>query len=464
MPENVTQPQNFNRRYYETIRRAGALANLGRVAISGMHLEELKGYERRQYDEMNSALVEGLMGKVSTHYTFELQNGKLVARDGEVIENLMDRGLEDARGLAARDHFFASFLPQRAEHERQEHLENQQMANGLTNFNTIVTFSPYTEELATNEENNKKLVQGAQKPYWQRSMLRVSHWDGRELHVVTRSIDNSSVELLHRTAGHSLNYNFKADSSTQMLGERIHLNLHPEEFENLPDKIVVEADLILSARRGGNWQQGRPEEDAENLQNFVNSNSAIVEHLIGVGRQLSLAHNTYALYRQAFDSEVYNHLALLEERLKRHNNAEVVDMFSAVQAAGLIAEAKGRVYDMCGMVIGPREENNSSATETGFESLRRLDGKKISCPECKNKVVVPKADLEAGKLSCSDCGYEVDVCSGKTKKSKISKAKAKPKQPDFFDELAADLRKYADQISQARSRTQQTKEAKIPTS
>jgi hypothetical protein len=68
-------------------------------------------------------------------------------------------------------------------------------------------------------------------------------------------------------------------------------------------------------------------------------------------------------------------------------------------------------------------------------------------------VVVPKKDLEAGKLTCSDCGYEVDVCTGK------SETKKRPSKqgvnPSFFDVLAADLQKYAEEARQKQETARQ---------
>ncbi len=432
--------QNFNRRYFETVRLVNAAANLGRTALQEFTTEDLAGYERRQYDEIHSAVVEGLKGTVRTHYTFELRNGKLVAEDGEIIDELMERGLEESYELARKDPFYEGFVPQRAEAELVEHLDNQAMANGLRSYNTSIKFSPYSEEYDTSEVAREKLVHAAQKPYFKRAMLRLSHWDGQKLHIFTRSIDNSSVETLKEVAARKLAFQFGADdNSTQLLAKSIHLDIKDSGWLTLPDEIIDTADKLISSRLGKESKQGRPIDDATDLEAFVAANRVVIENLVDEGRSLSLSHTDYESYQKAFEKELYDHLALLSARLEMNNYEQIIDITAAAGAAGAFAEANGVVFDMCGLVISPNQAQPSS-TNMGFESLLRLQNKKITCPECKSKVVVPTEDLKQGRLTCKDCGHGVDVCTGEkfSKRNVTQKAKA----PDIFDLLVADLKKY----------------------
>lgn len=435
---------NFSRRYYETMRRAAALSSLGRMAVKASHYEELKNYEERQYDEMTSGLAEALKGSLNTHYTFELRGGRLTAKDGELIGRMLQRGVDEADQLAQSDAFYAQFLPQRSRHEMSELLEQEAMARGETEFNTMVTFSAYGEEYQP-LLNESKLKRAGQKPQWQRAMLRLSHWDGQNLHIFTRSIDNSSLNLLQETAQRSLGYEFRADNSTSMLGERIKLNIGDKSWQDLPDVIVNHADAILAERLGGKWVQGRSEAEAQDLQAYVLSQTEVVAELINLGRQLALEHTDFESYQASFNSKVYDYVSLLQERLKKGVTEPIVNIQAASAASGALARAEGISYDMCGLIISPDNNQASLGEQTGFESLGRLEGKKISCPECKNKVVVPKKDLEAGKLTCSDCGYGVDVCTGKTFRQSKPRNQSPP-QPDLFDKLSQDLKMYAKQI------------------
>lgn len=450
--------ENFNSRYFEAMRRAGVVGLAGRTAIRGYQYEELSNYEQRQYDEISSAFVEALAGRVNTHYAFDLKNGHLVAKDGEDIGQLMQRGLEDAYAMAEEDDFFASFVPQRAQAELAEHQENQKMALGQTDYNTIITFSPHTEELFSTD-NMEKLKKAGQKPQYKRSMLRISHWDGQQLHMFTRSIDNSNLELLRTTAKKTLAYEFKANNSTQMLAERIHGNISDSSWVDLADRIVYEADEIMAATRGGKWQQGRSEADAVNLQSYISRNKEIVLELMAVGRRLAQEHSSYQSYKKAFEAEFYNYLALMDMRLENKAESCLSDIQASAAAAGALAEAEGRSYDACGMIIGPEGDSEGVAQATGFESLLRLEGKKVTCPECKSKVVVPKDELKAGRLSCSDCGYGIDICTGQ-KFKKPKQKKVERTEPDFFEELGNKLREYGARDRQKSKQKQQAEQAK----
>jgi len=443
--------ERFDKRYYEKIRQAGALSrDIGRVALSGSQLEELAGYERRQYDEMASGLAEALQGNVRTHYTFDLVDGKLVAEDNQPIEQLMEQGINRAYGLANQDNFYKQFVPQRAEHELNEFRKQQDMTTGRTDYNTIITFSPYSEEFDTSPESRAKLVAADQKPYWQRAMVRVSHWDGQKLHIYTRSIDNSDVSLLKETAAQTLFSELKATNSTDMLGEQITRKLPAKMCSYLADVIVGSADEILAARHGGEWHQGRPVQEAADLQAFVESQSEVVMQLINSGRQLALEHGAFDSYKQAFNQKVYDYVALLEARLSYAIHSPIVDIEAASSAAGELARSEGKVYDMCGLVLKP-DNQSLVGTQTGFESLLRLQGKKIQCPECRHQVVVQKSELAAGKLACPDCGYGVDVCTGQRFNKKPTKPAAQPKTPGFVELLTQALSEHARQPKSAKT-------------
>jgi hypothetical protein len=447
----------FERRYYETLRRHALAPAIGNLALKAANNEELEGMERRQYEEITSGLAEALPGVVKTEYPFEFKNGKLVASDGESIEELLENGLKDAIRMAEVDNFYAGYLPYRARHELDELHEQQKMATEDTGFNTIVAFSPYTEELNSPETQNK-ITRGGQKPYWQRGMLRISHWDGEQLHMFTRSIDKSSVDLFRRVADKHFDYQFNAHNSTEMLGERLHLNVEDESWRTLADSVVATADKILGERLGGVWHQGRTKQEAKDLQVFVESEAQVIGSLLQIGRELAGQHARFESYKKAFDHEMYNHIALLEKRLELGATEKIVDVRAASGGAGSMARAEGRSYDMCGNVIGAGNSVSNAAAETGFESLTRLANKKVECPECKAKVIIPTEDLKAGRLYCEECDYGVDVCTGQ-KFSRGHKGGYKNQaEPNVFEVISMDLAKYKQEEQQKELARKQAEE------
>jgi len=428
--EQIKAGPTFEQRYFEAHRRTKLAPEIGNLAV---HAVLEKGLEKRQYEEITSGLAEALPGIVSTDYPFELKEGKLVASDDEAIEELLANALRKDIKTASDDEFYARFLPQRSRHELDEFREQQAMANEQADFNTIVTFSPYSQEYDT-PQTRLKLKRAAQEPDWQRGMIRVSHWNGRQLHVFTRSVDNSSVSILRETAKRQLGYEFEAEDSTAMLGERIHLNIAGESWHGLADSLVKHADDILADQRGGKWIQGRPAGEAIDTQKYVQSRQEIVQALLGKGQWLAERCEDFESYKQAFDKEIYNHIALLKFPGRVEAGAILIDIAAASSAAGAMARARGEVYNMCGHVIAADSTIAQVAEKTGFESLRRLAGQELRCinPRCRKKVIVPVKDLDAGVLSCNKCGLVLNVCTGEADfdKNKINSPKNNSKKPE----------------------------------
>jgi hypothetical protein len=429
----------FEQRYYEAMRRQKLAPEIGRIVLSGL--------EHRRYEEITSGIAEALPGIVKTDYPFELKEGKLVASDGQSIEELLLNGRKNDQYIAEADSFYKDFLPQRSQHEVEEFYEQEAMANEEVSYNTLVTFSPYSEEY-TNPETESKIKKAGQKPQFKRGMLRVSHWDGQRLHISTRSIDNSNVGLFRQVAKEQFNHDFVAEDSTQMLGERIRLNIQDESWTKLTDSAVAMADKILEAKFGDRRIQGRTEKDAQDLQKFVESEKEIIEGVLAADRKLALTHDSFETYKEAFDIKMYDTIALLEKRLELGVTEKVIDYEAASGGAGAIARAEGKSYDMCGNILSSSNSTAEAANQTGFESLNRLANKSVECPFCKENVVVDKADLDKGKLYCSECDTGLDVCTGK----KFSRGKEfnskHSKQPDIFEAISADLARYGYEIEQ----------------
>jgi hypothetical protein len=422
---------------------------VGNVALrSAAELGELRP---RRRTELADILAEGLKlekpgtprAAISTHRQFELVDEKIVAQDGEIIEELLERALKEDIKLASNDPFFAPFLPARTRYELDEHRSNEGMALGKTNFNTQVAFSSYSEEFDDGSElTQKKLITAAQKPYYKRSMIRVSHWDGSQLHMFTRSVDNSSVELLKETAKRQFNYDFKAQDSTSMLGERLPLQIADGPWQAVADEIVCKADEILAERSGGKWHQGIKQESYLQALSYVESQTEVLDPLIGIGEQLAMQHGTFEDYQAAYQQKIYDAIALLEKRLELGKSTEKIIDYEATSAgAGALARAEGKSYDACGMVVSA-ETQDSVANQTSFESLKRLLNKKVNCPECTKKVVVPEDDLQAGKLTCIECGYWLDVCTGDKGFKKVAE-KLSTKIVSGFEIISAWFRKDA---------------------
>lgn len=414
----------FEYRYYEAWRRAGLASASGKVGIKGAQEAELQRIKKRRKVELQSTLAEGLRpkklrGVIDTYYPIEVANGQLVADDGEPLDDMLNRALDADTRLAEEDDFFAEFLPQRTRYELDELHEWEAMVRGEADYNTVITLSPYSEEYDDGtEEAHKKLIRAGQKPYWRRGMFRVAHARGGKIHIFNYSIDSSSVELMAKAAARKLDYKFEAKSSTGMLGERIRRQINGDSWRFIAPGLVAEADNMLAEKNGGTWRHGySPVDGVRRAQAFVESQVQIVDSLIGIDEDLAREYSTFEDYCVAFELKLYDCLALLEKRLELgYESVPIANYEAASSGAGSTARSEGKVYDACGVIIGGTQAGQaaSATVRTGFESLKRLEHKKISCYACKKEVVVPKKDLDEGKLSCRECGYWLDVCTGKS--------------------------------------------------
>jgi|GEM_PF-2366450 len=423
MSVTILPDPKFEQRHYEAIHCEILAPAIGKVGIEGTQKHGLERLKKRRKTELQSTLAEGIKPEqvrsvIDTHYPIEAVDGKLVAEDGEAIENMLERALVADKKLAAEDEFFAPFLVKQTQSEIDELHEWEAMVRGETDYNTVITFSGYREEHddGTKEAHNN-LKRAGQKPYWRRGMFRVAHAQDGQVHVFNYSIDNCSAGLMAEVARRELGYEFQVNDSTGMLGERIHQQVNDDSWRLIAPRLVAAGDKILGEKYGGVWKHGyKPTDGVRRAQAFVESQTQIVDSLIDIDQQLATKHPTFEAYCSAFEAELYNCMALLEKRLDKGREREpIVDYGAASSGAGSVARSEGKVYDACGLVIngGQAKQAASAADKTGLESLKRLENKKINCIACKKEVKIPKKDLNKGVLSCSACGYWLDVCTGR---------------------------------------------------
>jgi hypothetical protein len=91
------------------------------------------------------------------------------------------------------------------------------------------------------------------------------------------------------------------------------------------------------------------------------------------------------------------------------------------------AVSSGKVYEgACPGSTGIVQNEEGSLQDSGLlfglgrvGSIMELSGKRITCPDCNSKVVVPDSLLKEGILHCSDCDSTLDVCGDSVKANRI---------------------------------------------
>ncbi len=391
----MAEEKNFNERYYEHYHRKVRVAPfLGRVGRHGTERSRTeRALEERQRDEVQSFIAEAINGRIKTEYSFEAANGKLVAADGEYFEDMFARSLDGANELADLDDFYENFLPLRAKYEFDELHEQELIINNSINGNTLITFSPYTEESYDPQkpESTKKLIRAHQKPYLRRAMVRMFYFDGSKAHILSRSIDDSNVEMLQKAAeASSLKYTFNAVTSTEMLGERILTTYSSrDEAKEALDRIVVIAEALSTA--------SMRKFDAQKL---VESQPAVIDKLLAEARRMARFAPDYGSYSDAWEKVLYNAVALIESVACGHK-IDTGNIDGDMSVAGAQARKESRPYDGCGYVLDGKSQ---MLQKLGYSSLESKKSES-RCPFCNSKATGTCLDMQCTNVK--QCGSEL---------------------------------------------------------
>ena len=348
----------FLERYFSTHRELVTAQNIGRLSTG-----ETVKVDKRFGVEIASGFSEALDGRVSTEYSFGIENGQLVADDGEPFEVMMLRARRDAYELSTKDQEM-SFVSDRFELELDELYEQQSMARGEVAHNTMITFSPMTMEKADSPHLLKK---GYQRPDLIRSMVRLSFWDGSHMHILTRSLDHSSLRLLKSSARTAMGYNFKADSSIEMLAERLRANMSLEEARKVLDDICASFDKDLGKETGKQSCQGAFAPENVDLLAFVESHPRILDNVRLEAEGFASECKTYKQFEERLNACLYKHLALYDEML--HGKYDLSSSISSsADGAAVRASENGTEYSLCGFIITSGLVP-TLGSQSGFESL-----------------------------------------------------------------------------------------------
>lgn len=408
----------FVERWYTQARRVACARTLGRASIK----ETFSGLETRFDVEIASGFTEALKGKVATHYEFDVDDaGNILAPDGEQLGVMMQRARRDAYELVSKDPRM-QFVVDRFEEEVRELNEQQRMVRGESGRNTIITFSPYTQELIDQPDILKA---GYQRPELLRSMVRISHWDGQRIHIYTRSLDNSTLELLGLTAKDSLGYTFASNNSLGVLGERLHTSSSKGEVESMLSSVCNSFDKHLFSRTGRPSEQGAFAPDNRDLLVFVQAHPEILSNIKSEARHLAKKAKTYEEFEMLFNGCLYKHLALYEKLLD--GGVLSAESISAqASGAGESASDAGTSYSLCGTVVTGTSGLNALGPLTGFESLMSYSNRLVTCPgkpgqKCGKQVLIKDEHLEQGVLACTACGHVRSICGDTKTENRIRK-------------------------------------------
>lgn len=343
--------------------------------------------DMRSYDDKTTWLAEALDGQMLTEFSYMFDGHELYGRDGGALTPIFEDATKDAKRIADVNPNLA-FELRRRNIERAELTCMLGMANDELP-NTMVVVSDFPPELM----NSTRDV-GGYNVRRRQTMLRVitKAPDGI-IKMASQSLDQSDRQALEAIY-HSLGFE---PQSGELLGQRMHLELSPEQQEFLSAQLTGVYDRSLTEQYGSEWYAGRSPAEMLNTYDFVRSQYDLLDAYRNLENQ-GIADN----------SSLYNLVAAMQARLDRYRLSPAISFVAPDPTGPLLemansgqqARHRGLTFSGCGDTLvgkgdlGKAGYGNMTTTETEYEFDQEM-----YCVVCQ-----PDPDEDEEMKMCGPCG------------------------------------------------------------
>lgn len=387
-------------------------------------------YDRQQRarNDAETWLAEVLDGSMRTPFEYSFDGHELYADDGSALGPIFHDSIIDAKRISVETPAL-SFELRRRSVELGEYEAMLAMCRGELP-NTMIVVSDFPAELMNAAEDV-----GGYNVTRKQTMLRVLSVSSGKLMMHSQTLDGSDRQALEAIY-------VDCDAVPQdgeLLGQRIHIDVHPEDQSMMTDRLTGIYDRHLTRQHGGEWYAGRPEANRDTYS-FVRRQHQLINRFV-----------TAELSGGASDWDKYNMAALMTKRFAEARQAgeyafdddAVIQQFMGgvmtqsldweLQRAGDEARDAGTTFSGCG-ASAKATSTEQQLTEAGYgnqsESSEASTGKKhMSCPFCTAKVY---DDPCARVLKCYDCKAKVVDGQVVSKGDGGSKARTKKQKAAQF--------------------------------
>lgn len=353
----------------------------------------------RKFDDATTWAAEVLKGSMRTTFEFTYSEGELYGHDGLPLTPVFEDAYEHAKKQAVINPKLA-FEVRRTGTERGELDDLKAMARG-EGPNTLVIESDFPEEL-----QDSPVDVGGYNVERKQAMLRVIYRqpDG-QLVMVSQSLEGSDRKSLEAIREH-LGYDTEPG---ELLGQRMALDMNPEDQEFLVDELCGVYDRKLSEKNGGEYRAGwkLPEGRAsvntydfvlqqdDLIQAFINDTNPSPDSLYGFAAAMQKRYEqTYGTQAQ---SVPFTEIGFI-------TGNPVAEMFHAA----VEARAEGTVFSGCGVSVGRNGElsTRENLGQAGYGEKSDEDkygSLTFKCPKGHGN------RRPRGKLipNCQKCGVDV---------------------------------------------------------
>lgn len=352
--------------------------------------------EQALYDDTTTWLAEVLDGNMRTEFCFGFDGQELYGQDGSSLGKVFYNSIIDAENLAkSQPNLF--FELRRRHLEYQEYEEMLEMAKG-ERANTMVVVSDFPPELMQASSSVGGYNVGRKQ-----TMLRVitAQPDG-SLNICSQSLDGSN-----RTALEAIYHVFNEEptSGQELLGQRMHLDLAPEDQNKLIDELTGIYDQSLAEQFGGEWHAGRNQSSSVNTFDFVKMQQDLLQVFLGEGHAKKSPEDTLYDLAAAMEKRFLS-FSVTENIVNLPNNTNYSTEYvrAELAIAGQVAKTSGKIFSGCGMSLGSSSPGQEATEELGYgnktskESSYKFD-KHMHCVVCQ----APPKQGESKKM-CGPCG------------------------------------------------------------
>ena len=398
----------------------------------------------KEHNDTATWCGEVLDGSMRSEFVFTPIDGELYGEDGRAFGSVFDVGIVNAERAARKDPKLQFEVP-RTYTERVERDLIYAMARG-EGPNTMVVESDLPHALM----NATKDVGGynvKRKQTYQRVITRRP--DGK-IHIVSQSLDLSDRDGLEAIYAY---FGVKPEPG-ELLGQRIHVDLSPEEQEVLSDKLKGIYDRKLAEKYGGEWHAGRQPVDYRNTYDFVLGQKDLLDtyvlHKLKHGESKPLLYNLAAAMCERFKATDKKGNFIPLSAIRANGN-----VFIEMQLAGEKAKSEGWVATGCGLTLDqdgkPVNPGDVDATEDQFKELGYGRGSEEEDDYGSRTFKCPRGHLnkrEHNKLlvKCKTCNCDVG-CG-----PKIVSPATKPKGYEESDHIVKLLGKLSKESESDKSK------------
>ncbi len=355
--------------------------------------QEWREYEQR-YD-LQTYFAELVDGSMRTDFEMRFDGSDLISEDGRGLDATTKDGQRDASRLAERAPDL-SFEVRRRGAEREEFHEAVEMARGKRP-NTIIAVSDFPQELL-----DAKHDVGGYNVTRKQTMLRVlTRQPDGSVRMYSQSLDGSDRQALEAIYGR---FGVRPEPG-ELLGQRINVDLPPEQQAVLTDELTGIYDRSLESQHGGQWHAGRRPADYRNTYEFVCRQQDLIDECIRLDNLGWLNENFMYDVAAEMNNRFKAESARLGPKNPRPNIVDSALLHQAIEQAGVGARGQGLSFSACGVTLNADGTNGNQFEQAGYGSKTDKDCEftSKSCPMCGSKNVRTKVTSTriSGSCGCS---------------------------------------------------------------